>query len=147
MGVSKEGTRQGSHKCGACHSTRGPQLGHICPHSRPGWVTFLPLFSNSPALNLVNPHFLETQIFWWPGNLNLALLGPQSHAPCFVAWDGHYDLLNVNPGYCAQGLSKDTAHIYLEPRLGTACQSWMSTGKGWLQASLGQPTEARGCIH
>ena len=30
------------------------------------------MFSNSSALNLVNPHFLEMWIFWRPGNLNLA---------------------------------------------------------------------------
>ena len=29
--------------------------------------------SNSSALNLVKPHFLETWIFWQPGNLNQAL--------------------------------------------------------------------------
>ena len=61
--------------------------------------------------------------------------------------DGHYDLANVDPGHCALGLSKGTAHTCLEPRLGTACQSLMSTGKGCLQGPLGQPTQATGCIH
>ena len=31
--------------------------------------------------------------------------------------DGHYDLANVDPGHCALGLSKGTAHTYLESRL------------------------------
>ena len=34
---------------------------------------FVAVVSNSSALNLVNPHFLEMWIFWRPGNLNLAL--------------------------------------------------------------------------
>ena len=29
--------------------------------------------------------------------------------------DGHYDLANVDPGHCALGLSKATAHTCLEP--------------------------------
>ena len=37
--------------------------------------------------------------------------------------NGHYDLADVNPGHCAPGLSKGTAHTCLEPRLGPACQS------------------------
>ncbi|TEA23207.1 hypothetical protein DBR06_SOUSAS5510013, partial [Sousa chinensis] len=61
--------------------------------------------------------------------------------------DGHYDLANVDPGHCALGLSKGTTHTCLEPRLGTACQSLMSTGKGCLQGPLGQPIQATGCIH
>ena len=32
--------------------------------------------------------------------------------------DGHYDLANVDPGHCALGLSKGTAHTCLESRLG-----------------------------
>ena len=31
--------------------------------------------------------------------------------------DGHYDLANVDPGHCALGLSKGTAHTCLESRL------------------------------
>ena len=37
--------------------------------------------------------------------------------------DGHYDLVNVDPGHCALGLSKGMANTCLEPRLGTAGQS------------------------
>ena len=37
--------------------------------------------------------------------------------------DEHYDLANMDPGHCALGLSKGTAHTCLEPRLGTAGQS------------------------
>ena len=37
--------------------------------------------------------------------------------------DGHYDLANMDPGHCALGLSKGTAHTCLEPKLGTAGQS------------------------
>ena len=37
--------------------------------------------------------------------------------------DGDYDLANVDPGHCALGLSKGTAHTCLELRLGPACQS------------------------
>ena len=29
--------------------------------------------------------------------------------------DGHYDLANVDPGHCALGLSRGTAHTCLEP--------------------------------
>ena len=112
--------RQGSHKCRVGHLTRGPQLGTYWT-PQPSRMSHFPatMFSNSPALNLVNPYFLETWIFWWPGNLNLALLGPQSQAPCFAAWYGWTSWLgHVNPGYCAQGFSKGSAHTYLEPRPG-----------------------------
>ena len=61
--------------------------------------------------------------------------------------DGHYDLASVDPGHCALGLSKGTMHTCLEPRLGTARQSRMSTGKGCSQGLLGQPIQATGCIH
>ena len=61
--------------------------------------------------------------------------------------DGHYDLACVDPGHCALGLSKGTAHTCLEPRVGTACQSLMSTGKGCLPGPLGQRIQATGCTH
>ncbi|TEA34727.1 hypothetical protein DBR06_SOUSAS20210015, partial [Sousa chinensis] len=61
--------------------------------------------------------------------------------------DGHHDVANVDPDPCALGLSKGTTHTCLEPRLGTACQSLMSTGKGCLRGPLGQPIQATGCIH
>ena len=60
--------------------------------------------------------------------------------------DGHYDLANMDPGHCALGLSKGTAHTCLEPKLGTAGQSWMPTRKSCLQGPLGQPIQATGCI-
>ena len=31
-----------------------------------------------------------------------------------LGMDGHYDLANVDPGHCALGLSKGTAHTCLE---------------------------------
>ena len=34
--------------------------------------------------------------------------------------DGDYDLANVDPGHCALGLSKGTAHTCLESRLGNS---------------------------
>ena len=34
--------------------------------------------------------------------------------------DGHYDLATVDPGHCAPGLSKGTAHTCLESRLGNS---------------------------
>ena len=37
-----------------------------------------------------------------------------------VVVDGHYDLANVDPGHCALGLSKGTAHTCLESRLGNS---------------------------
>ena len=37
--------------------------------------------------------------------------------------DGHCNLAHVDPGHCALGLSKGTAHTCLEPKLGTAGQS------------------------
>ena len=53
----------------------------------------------------------------------------------------------MDPGHCALGLSKCTAHICLKPRLGTACQTWISTGKGCLQGPLGQLIQAIDCLH
>ena len=47
--------------------------------------------------------------------------------------DGHYDSAHVDPDHCVLGLSKGTTHTCLKPRLGTAYQSWMSTGKSCLQ--------------
>ena len=49
--------------------------------------------------------------------LNHMLLVPQLGA------DGHFDLAIVDPGHNTLGLSKGTTHTYLEPGLGTACQS------------------------
>ena len=37
--------------------------------------------------------------------------------------DGPYDLASLDPGHCALGLFRGTAHTCLEPRLGTTCQS------------------------
>ena len=50
--------------------------------------------------------------------------------------DGHYDLANVDAGYCTLALSKGTTHPCLEPRLRTACQTRMSPGKGSLQMAI-----------
>ena len=107
------------------------------------------MFSNLSALNLVNPHFLQMWIFWRPGNWSLALPGGLNHMLLVLqpGADGHHDVANVDPDHCALGLSKGTAHTCLEPRLGTACQSLMSTGKGCLQGPLGQPIQATGCMH
>ena len=95
----------------------------ICPGDRDLYLTPQPrmshfsaaMFSNSSAFNLVNPHFLEMWIFWRPGNLNLA----QRRASITCSFlqlgaDGHYDLAKVDPGHCALGLSKGTAHTCLE---------------------------------
>ena len=79
-------------------------------------------------------------IFWWPGNWNLAEGRASITSPCSAAWYGWTLWL----GHHALGLSKGTVHTYLEPRLGTACQSWMSTGKGCLQGPLGQLIQATG---
>ena len=73
MGLSKEWTAPKLSWVQGCHLSRGSQLSMcLTPQScQVSW--FSATFSNSPPLNLVNPHFLETWIFWWSGNLNLAL--------------------------------------------------------------------------
>jgi len=113
---------QGSHECRAHHLSRGLRLGiYLTPQPSEISRFSATMFSNSSVWNLVNPHFLEMWIFWWPRNLNLALRSASITCSSFCS--------------C------------LEPVLGTACQSWMSTGKGYLQGPLGQPIQATGCIH
>ena len=128
----------------------GHNWGCIWPYSSPSGISYFsaPKFSTSSTLNLVKPYFLEmwisgSQGTWtWPAQgLSHLLLVLQLGA------NGHYDSANVDPGHCALELSKCTAHICLEPRLGTACQTWISTGKGCLQGSLGQLIQAIGCLH
>ena len=75
--------------------------------------------SKSPLLGDV--HLLVTRELGLAEGLNHMLLVLQFGA------NGHYDLANVDPGHCALGLSKGTLHTCLEPRLRTACQSWMFT--------------------
>ena len=41
--------------------------------------------------------------------------------------DGHYDLANVDPGHCALGLSKGTAHTCLESISSSARQHLVDT--------------------
>ena len=71
---------------------------------------------------------------WLLGNLNLALLEGLNHMPLVLRLgvDWHYDLVNVDPGHCALGLSKGMVNTCLEPRLGTAGQSRMPTRKSCL---------------
>ena len=108
------------------------------------------MFSNSSAWNLVNPHFLEMWTFQHQRNLSLAL--QTASVTCSLLYSlvqiqKHYDLASVDPGHCALGLPKGTTHTCLEPRHGTACQSWMSTGKSCLQGPLWLPVQTTGCIH
>ena len=86
--------------------------------------------SKSPNVDLLAPRELELNL---AEGLDHMLFVLQPGAV------GHYHLANVDPGHCALGLSKGTVHACLESRLGTACQSHVSTGKGCLQGSLGQP--------
>lgn len=86
--------------------------------------------SNLSALSL-KPHFLETWIFWWPVNSNLALCRASIWCSLFCNAHGH-DLSNVNPHHCALGLPEGTPHSCLQPRLGTArdrSDTQTSTGK------------------
>ena len=140
----RRGQHQGSHECRARHLFRKLRSGmHLA--SQPSGISHFPatVFSNSSTLNLVNPHswgdvdllVARKLEFGSAESLNHMLLALQLGA------DGRYDLANMDRGHCALGLSKGTLHTCLEPRLGTACQSWVSTGKGCLQGALGQPGE------
>ena len=82
--------------------------------------------SKSPLLRDV--HLLTAR------ELELGPAGRLNHMPLVLQLgvDGHYDLVNVDPGHCALGLSKGMAHTCLEPRLGTADQSRMPTRKSCL---------------
>ena len=64
-----------------------------------------------------------------------------------VGADIHKDLAGVDTGHFTLGLSKGNTHTCLEPRLGPACQLWMSTRKGCLQGPLGQPAQTTGHTH
>lgn len=102
------------------------------------------MFPNSSIKLSISP-LLEMWIFWRPGTWACLCRGLQSHAPFVLQLgaDEHYDLANMDPGHCALGLSKGTAHTCLEPRLGTAGQSWVPSRKSCLQGPLGQPTGNR----
>ena len=75
-------------------------------------------------------------------DLNLALhrASIASSLFCSLVQHGRSDLASVDPGHCALGLFKGTPHTCLEPRWGTACQSW--TGKGCLPGPLERHTQA-----
>ena len=68
VGVSEEGAAPGLSWVPAWRSGM-----HLT--SQPSAISHSPatMFSNSPTLNLVSPHFSERWFFWWPENLNLAL--------------------------------------------------------------------------
>ena len=124
---------------------RGPWLGMYLTPQPSGMSRFsAPMFSNSSALNLVNPHFLETWIFWWPGNLNLVLQTAPVTGSLFctsVQMD-----INAWPMWTlATGLSRETRYTCLEPALGTACQPWNVHWEGL--SPRGQPLQATGCVH
>ena len=77
--------------------------------------------------------------FWWPENLNLALRRASITCSLF------YSLVRMDsmtwPVYLATlpwRFLKALHITCLESRLGTACQSRMSTGKGCLQGPLRQ---------
>ena len=71
MGVKVEAE---THACRAHHFSRGPTLEIYLTPQPSGMSHFsATMSSNSPALNLAKPHFLERGIFWRPGSLNLAL--------------------------------------------------------------------------
>ena len=123
---------------------RGPWLGMYLTPQPPGMSRFsAAMFLNSSTLNLVNPHFLETWIFRWPGNLNLVLQTAPVTGSLFctsVQMD-----INAWPVWTlATGLSRETC---LEPALGQHANPGMCTGKGCLQGPLGQPLQATGCVH
>ena len=81
MGVSKEGTAPRFSRVQGPPLVQGPRLGMYLIPQPSGMNHFsATMFSNSSALNLVNPHFLEMPIFWRPGNLNLAL--PRASITC-----------------------------------------------------------------
>lgn len=76
---------------------QGTRLGvHLTPQPSGMSCFSATMSSNSAALNSAKPLFLEMWVFWWPGNLNLALCRAKSHAPCSAACaDGYDDLTSV----------------------------------------------------
>ena len=101
--------------------------------------------SNSSTLNLLNPHFSEMCVFWWPGNLDFAQRRVSIIYSLFcslvrmalMTWP-----VTNSHCPCALGLSK-APHISLSgAQAGTPCQSRMSTEKDCPQGPLGQPARA-----
>ena len=145
--MSKEGTVPTLSWVQVHHLFRGPRFG-ICLTPQPSRMSRFSatMLSNSSALNLVNPRFLEMWIFWWPGNLNLVLqMAPITGSLFCTLVQMDIKTWAVWTLATALGLSKETRHTRLEPTLGTACQLWVCTGKGFLQGRLGQPLRATGC--
>ena len=101
---------------GPGHLSRGPRLGMYLTPQPSGMSCFsATMFSNSSALNLVNPHFLEMWIFWRPGNLSLARWKASITCSLFCSWWGW----TLWPGQCGPwplcpGAFKGTAHTCLE---------------------------------
>ena len=107
------------------------------------------MFSNSSALNLVNPHFLEVWIFWWPGNLNLALQSASITCSLFCSLV-RMDIMSWPMWTLATvpwGSPKAPRIPVWSLDWETAGQSWMPTRKSCLQGPLGLPVQATGCIH
>ena len=67
--------------------------------------------SHSSASNLVSPHSLEVELFWWPGTLNLALWKALQ-----LSVDGRDVLATVSWGFP----KAPCGYRCLEPRLGIA---------------------------
>ena len=137
----RRGRRQDSHESRTGYLSRGSPLGMYLTWQPWGMSCFsATLFSNSSTFNLVNPHFLEMWIFWWPENLNLSVWG--ASVTCSLFYSLVWMDITTWPLWTlasALGLFKSTAHSWMEPGLQTACQPRTSTGKGCLQIRQGQP--------
>ena len=125
MGMSKEGTAPKLSRVQGPPFVQGPQLGMHLTTQPSGMSHFsATMFSNSSPLNSKSPLLGDVDLLV-ARELELGPAEGLNHMLLVLQLgvEGHYDLANVDPGHCALGLSKDTAHTCLEPRLGTACQS------------------------
>lgn len=82
------------------------------------------------------PHLLEIWVSWWPVNLNCGPASCHSHAPCSAAWCGWtWWLSQCGPWplcWAFQSLLSPVWWAYSQH-----VSHEMSTGKVWLQRSLG----------
>ena len=68
----RRGQHRGSHECRPAICPGATISDYLTP--QPSRMSrFSDIFSNSSTWTLVNSHFLEMWIFWWPGNWTLAL--------------------------------------------------------------------------
>ena len=130
----RRGQPPGSHKGRAPHLSRGPPSGCICnmwPLAIQDELLFCHHVFQFICTKLSKRSVLGDVDLLAAKELELGPTEGLDHRLLVLplSADGHCDLANVDPGQCAPGLFRGTTHTCLELRLGTACQSWKSTGK------------------